>query len=175
MGSNPFRPVFGFWILILSPLSLSRDKTVDTLLTDRAGVPEMCISMDGVEELQLFTCFRFTAFPAPGNLFFQAALSDFAERRASAIPASLFAPELHHGTEQIVTLPVMLKGFAHGDFCNGIGKFFVFYLPQFLAKIAGKVSDFSRVPVAVKATETTVCNNIKIFFFHIRWIIRMLF
>ena len=167
MGSNPFRPVFGFWILILSPLSLSRDKTVDTLLTDRADVPEMCISMDGVEELQLFTCFRFTAFPAPGNLFFLAALPDFAERRASAIPASLFAPELHHGTEQIVALRVMHKGFSKRGFCNDICKFPIFCLTKFLAKIPCKVSDFSRVPVAVKAAEAAVCNDIEVFFFHI--------
>jgi len=101
---------------MLSPVSFSRDKTIDALFPDCADVPEMCIAVNRDKECQIFTHFRFTAFPAACDLFFLAALSDFAERRAATIPASLIAPELHHDTKQIVTLLVMLEGFTHRNF-----------------------------------------------------------
>jgi len=72
--------------------------------------------MDRYKELKIFTRFWFTAFPTTGNLFFLAALSDFAKWRTTAIPASIFAPELHHGTEKIVTMLVVHKGFLRKGF-----------------------------------------------------------
>lgn len=54
----------------------------------------MCIAMNGLEEVEFRAPFRLGAFPAPGDLFFLAAFRDLAERRATPVPAPLFAPEL---------------------------------------------------------------------------------
>ena len=63
------------------------------------------------------------------------------------LPASPFTPELHHATEQVIALLVLLKRFTHGGgFEMASGFFFVLCPPKFLAEIPGEVLDLPRVP-----------------------------
>ena len=103
-------------ILTELPTPFSGYETIHTLFPALADVPEMCISVNRYKKQEFFTRFRLAAFPAARDLFFLAALPDLTERRTTAIPETPLTPQLHHGTEQVITLLVVFKGFNHGGF-----------------------------------------------------------
>jgi hypothetical protein len=122
--------------------------------------------MDGFQEIEFGAFLSIAAFPAAGDLFFLAAFPDLAERRTTPVPASLFAPELHHGPEELVTLPVMRKGFAERCVRYCSSDFFVLCTPQFFPEIAGKTGDLPGIPVAVEAAESAIRNHLKVLLHH---------
>jgi hypothetical protein len=150
----------------LSPVPFPGNKPVDAFLLYRPDISFVCIPMDRLQKLKLFTGIRFAALPAAGDPFFLAALPDLAERRAAPVPAALFALELDHGPEEFVTVHVIHKGFSERRIRDRSGKFFILCNPQFFPEIAGKVGNLPGVPVAVKTTEAAVGRQLKVLLFH---------
>ena len=113
-------------ILTELPAPFSGYETIHTLFPDRADVPEMCISVNRYKKQEFFTRFRLAALPAARDLFFLAAFPDVAERRTAPIPPTSLTPELHHGTEQVIALLVLFKGFTQGAFAMASANFSYF-------------------------------------------------
>jgi hypothetical protein len=149
-----------------SPVSFSRNKPVNAFLLDSPDIFFVCIPVDRLQELKLFTPIRFAALPAPNDLFFLAALPDLTEWRAATVSAPFLAPELHHGPEEFVTFLVIRKRFPKRCIRDRSGKFFIPCVPKFFPEIARKVSDLPGIPVTIKAAETAVRRHLKSLLFH---------
>ena len=55
----------------------------------------MCIPVAGLQEVQLFAGLKFVAFPTAFDTFLLAAFSYLTERRTTAIPTYVIAPEFY--------------------------------------------------------------------------------
>jgi hypothetical protein len=111
----------------LVPVPFSGYKPVDAYVPDRPDILKVGIVIDRLEKAGFPARVRFTAFPAPRNLFLRAAFPDPAERGVAIITA----PFLHLNLTMapVVTFMVIFKGFPKRLAGERPGTFFIPGLP----------------------------------------------
>jgi len=148
------------------PIPFSRKKPVHSFLFHSPQIFYVGVAMHRNQKFQFFAGFKFITFPATCNSFLLTAYANFTERRTSAFSAPFFTPEFHHKTQCIVAFHIVGQGFSERSLRERCCKRIIVRSPEFFSKIPCQVGDFSFIPVAIAAIETTIREKL-IFFCHL--------